>query len=95
MEKIHKEYDGDSGPDWILNLEGPDGNVYYLWALLEKYIDADAIEESKNNPPFEGYEGVLDYCLDNLTGCGPAIEFRMYGRHIQQVVPDYRSALSQ
>ena len=100
MREVYKEYAGDSGPNYILDLEGPDGNVYYLWGLLENLIGEDAIEESKNgghyaNPddcPYEGYEGVLDYCLHHLSPSPAGIEFRMYGTEIGQI-SDYRHAL--
>tara|TARA_Y100001951_G_scaffold30076_1_gene23552 strand:- start:208 stop:495 length:288 start_codon:yes stop_codon:yes gene_type:complete len=92
MQEVHKPNGDESGPNYILDLDGPDGNVYYLWGLLDKFVDEDAVEESKNNPPYEGYEGVLDYCLYHLTGCPAGIEFRMYGHDIQQV-SDYRYAL--
>ena len=91
MREVMKRF-GDSGPNYILDLEGPDGNVYYLWGILEKFIDEDAIEESKNNPPYEGYEGVLDYCIYHLSGGPASIEFRMYGHEVGQI-SDYRYAL--
>ena len=100
MRETEKEYAGDSGPNWILDLDGPDGNVYFLWGILEKFIDEDAIEESKigahyNDPadcPYEGYERVLDYCLHHLQGSPAAIDFRMYGHNVQQI-SDYHYAL--
>ena len=77
MREAYKEWAGDSGPNWILDLEGPDGNVYNLWGILQQFADlygweedtyeGEMIEESKNNPPYEGYEGVLDYCLYHLS----------------------------
>ena len=103
MNKVYKKYDGDSGSEWILNLDGSDGNVYYLWALLERCLGEYAIEESKTNghiePPhgtgcYTGYKGVLDYCLWQLTGCPHAIEFRMFG-HLVTQVSDYEWALEQ
>ena len=33
MREVYKEYAGDSGPNWILDLEGPDGDVYNLWGI--------------------------------------------------------------
>ena len=27
MREVYKEYAGDSGANWILDLDGPDGNV--------------------------------------------------------------------
>ena len=79
MREAYKEYAGDSGPNWILDLDGPDGNVYNLWGILEQFFDlydweGDPVEESKNGghyvgggAPYEGYEGVLDYCLHHLS----------------------------
>jgi len=101
MREVMKRF-GDSGPNYILDLDGPDGNVYFLWGILEKFIDEDAIEESKigahyNNPddcPYEGYERVLDYCLYHLQGSPAAIDFRMYGHDVQQI-SDYQYALGQ
>jgi len=100
MREVVKEYAGDSGPNYILDLEGPDGNVYYLWGLLENLMGEDAIEESKNGGhyatpddcPYEGYEGVLDYCLHHLSPSPAGIEFRMYGTEVGQI-SDYRHAL--
>ena len=100
MREVEKEYAGDSGPNWIVDLDGPDGNVFNLWGILERFMDEDAVEESKNgghyaNPddcPYEGYDRVLDYCLYHLQGCPAAIEFRMYGHEVQQL-SDYHHAL--
>lgn len=96
-----KKRPGDSGANYILDLDGPDGNVYFLWSLLERFIDEDAIEESKNgahyengNCPYEGYERVLDYCLHHLQGCPAAIDFKMYGHDVQQM-SDYYYAMRQ
>ena len=97
MREVEKEYAGDSGPNYILDLEGPDGNVYYLWGLLDEFMSEDAIEESKigahyNNPadcPYEGYECVLDYCLHHLSPSPVGIEFRVYGTEITSI-PEYR-----
>jgi hypothetical protein len=91
MREVQKRF-GDSGPNYILDLDGPDGNVYYLWSLLERFVDEDAIENSKNNPPYEGYKGVLDFCIYHLSGGHAAIEFRMYGDVIQQI-SDYEHSL--
>ena len=44
MREVYKKYAGDSGPNFILDLDGPDGNVYFLWSLLERFIDEDAID---------------------------------------------------
>ena len=101
MREVYKEYAGDSGPNYILDLDGPDGNVYYLWGILEKFMDEDAVEESKNGGhyangdcPYKGYDCVLDYCLYHLSGSPAAIEFRMYGHEVQQL-SDYHYAISQ
>ena len=105
MQEAYKEYAGDSGPNWILDLDGPDGNVYCLWGILEQFWEmfgweGDPVEESKSGghyegggAPYEGYEGVLDYCLYFLSPSPAGVEFRMYGQEIQQV-SDYRHALS-
>ena len=107
MREVNKEYDGDSGPNWICDLDGPDGNVYNLWGILQQFADAygwedkegDMIEESKNGghyatgkAPYEGYEGVLDYCLHHLSPSPAGVEFRMYGQEVGQV-SDYQYAL--
>ena len=104
MREVYKEYAGDSGANYILDLDGPDGNVYFLWSILERFIDEDAIEESKcgghydesirHEYPYEGYDAVLDYCLYHLQGSPAAIDFRMYGHDVQQI-SDYHYALSQ
>ena len=52
MREAYKEWAGDSGPNWILDLEGPDGNVYNLWVILEQFFElydweGDPVEESK------------------------------------------------
>ena len=102
MREVYKKYGDESGPNYILDLEGPDGNVYYLWGLLDKFVDEDAVEESKigghyTNPddcPYEGYERVLDYCLHHLSGSPAAIEFRMYGTEVGQI-SDYNYALEK
>ena len=105
MREAYKELAGDSGPNWILDLEGPDGNVFNLWGILEQFFElydweGDPVEESKTGghyegggAPYEGYEGVLDYCLYFLSPSPAGVEFRMYGQEIQQV-SDYRHALS-
>lgn len=90
MRKYYKRHDGDSGPDWIIDLDGPDGNVFHLLTAIkrvmghEKYA-AEAISgEHYENPkdcPYTGYDCVLDYILYNC----PEIELRMYGHHVQQV----------
>jgi hypothetical protein len=104
MREVYKKYGDESGPNYILDLEGPDGNVYYLWGLLDKFMDEDAVEESKcgghydesirHEYPYEGYEAVLDYCLYHLSGCPAAIEFRMYGTEVGQI-SDYNYALEK
>ena len=104
MREVYKEYAGDSGPNYILDLDGPDGNVYYLWGLLEDTFnqygwEGDPIEESKTGghyegggAPYQGYEGVLDYCLHHLSPSPAGVEFRMYGQEVGQV-SDYQYAL--
>ena len=107
MREVEKEYAGDSGPNWILDLDGPDGNVYNLWGILQQFADAfnwedtrgSMIEESKTGghyenggDPYQGYEGVLDYCLHHLSPSPAGVEFRMYGQEITQV-SDYQNAL--
>ena len=102
MREVYKKYGDESGPNYILDLDGPDGNVYYLWGLLDKFMDEDAVEESKNgahynNPddcPYEGYERVLDYCLHHLSPSPAGIEFRMYGTEVGQI-SDYHYALER
>ena len=99
MREVVKEYAGDSGPSWILDLEGPDGNVYALWGILQQFADlygwesdgTNMIEESKQEG---GYEGVLAYCMDNLSPSPAGVEFRMYGHEVGQV-SDYKYALEQ
>jgi len=95
VRKYYKR-DGDSGPDWIIDLDGPDGNVYNLLNAIEqvmgdeKYVHEAFMGEHYENPqdcPYEGYERVLDYMLYNC----PEIELRMYGHHVQQV-NDYHYA---
>jgi len=60
---------GDSGPEYIIDLDGPDGNVYNLFNAIETVMgDEKYIEEAKNaehytnpaNCAYEGYEGILD-----------------------------------
>jgi hypothetical protein len=107
MREVYKKYGDESGPKWILDLDGPDGNVYFLWGILEQFWEmfdweGDPVEESKTGGnydesvrhkyPYEGYEAVLDYCLYHLSPCPAAIEFRMYGHEVQQI-SDYRYAL--
>jgi len=104
MREVYKKYGDESGPNYILDLDGPDGNVYYLWSILERFIDEDAVEESKcgghydesvrHKYPYKGYEAVLDYCLYHLQGCPAAIDFRMYGHGVQQI-SDYHYAMRQ
>ena len=101
MREVHKKYGDESGPNYILDLDGPDGNVYFLWGLLDKFMDEDAVEESKNGAhyangdcPYEGYERVLDYCLHHLQCSPTAIDFKMYGHDVQQI-SDYQYALEQ
>jgi hypothetical protein len=92
---------GDSGPEYILDLDGPDGNVYVLWGVIKNLLGEECIEESKNNGHicnpetpsdtngyYSGYKGVLDYMIHML----PQIEFRMYGDVVQQV-SDYEHGL--
>jgi len=100
MREAYKEYPGDSGPNFIVDLEGPDGNVYNLWGILQQFADlydwednkGDMVEESKKNDVYEGYESVLDYCLYYLTPSPAAIEFRMYGTEVGQI-SDYHYAM--
>jgi len=104
MREVQKEYAVDSGPSWILDLDGPDGNVFVLWAILEQFWEifdweGDPVKESQSvgldqsgECPYVGYEGVLAYCLRHLSPSPAAIEFRMYGHEIQQV-SDYQYAL--
>ena len=73
----------------VIDLDGPDGNVYYLFGLIENLLGEDAVEESKQG---DGYEGVLEYCLHNLSPDPIGIEFRMYGNEVGQV-SDYNDAL--
>ena len=106
MREVNKEYAGDSGPSWILDLEGPDGNVFVLWGILEQFWEifgweGDPVEESKTGGhyengdcPYEGYEGVLDYCLHHLSPSPAGIEFRMYGTEVGQM-SDYNYALER
>ena len=95
METVYKPHGDESGPDYILHLDGPDGNVFVLWGIIEKLMGEECVEESKNNGHIElphegngfyqGYKGVLDYMIYML---GHIIEFRMYG-HLVQQVSDY------
>jgi hypothetical protein len=102
MREVYKKYGDESGPNYILDLDGPDGNVYYLWGLIENLIGEDAVEESKigghyANPddcPLEGYECVLDYCLSQLSPSPIGIEFRMHGEEVGQI-SDYHYAMEQ
>ena len=100
MREYPKRF-GDSGPEYILDLDGPDGNVYMLWGYIASLLGEECVEESKNNGHcnnpetpaptnmyYSGYKGVLDYMIHML----PEIEFRMYGHVIQQV-SDYEYAL--
>ena len=99
MREVNKEYAGDSGPSWILDLEGPDGNVYALWGILKQFADlydweregTDMIEEAKEEG---GDEGVLAYWLHHLSPSPAGIEFRMYGHEVGQV-SDYNYALER
>jgi len=100
MKEVYKKYGDESGPNYILDLDGPDGNVYFLWSILERFIDEDAIEESKSGAhyenrdcPYFGYERILDYCLYHLQGSPAAIDFYMYGHHVQQI-SDYQYAIN-
>ena len=104
MREVYKKYGDESGPNWILDLEGPDGNVFALWGILEQFFyaygwEGDPVEESKagghyenGGAPYEGDEGVLDYCLHHLSPSPAGIEFRMYGHEVSQV-SDYQYAL--
>ena len=98
MREVYKKYGDESGPKWILDLDGPDGNVYFLWGILEQFWEmfdweGDPVEESKiGRAPYKGYEGVLDYCLHHLSPLPVGIEFRMYGQEIERV-SDYQSAI--
>ena len=98
MWKKHKRYGDESGPDYMIDLEGPDGNVYNLFNAIETVMgDEKYIEEAKNgehytNPDdnaYEGYERILDYMLTMCTD----IEFRFNGKLIQQVYPCYHDAV--
>ena len=91
MREVYKRSGNDSGPNYILDLDGPDGNVYNLWGLLGNLLGEDAIEESKEEG---GYDGVLAYCLHNLSPDPIGIEFRMYGEEVGQV-SDYHYAKEQ
>jgi hypothetical protein len=99
MENYPKQW-GDSGPDYIINLEGPDGNVYNLFNAIEKvmgnskYVYEAQSAQHYTNPAdcaYEGYERILDYIL---TMC-PEIELRMHGHHVQQVYPCYHYACNE
>jgi len=85
---------GDSGPEWIIDLESQDGHPYNLLKSIEKVMGDPkyAIEamngEHFENPdkcPYTGYERILDYILAMI----PEIELRLRGRVIQQVYPCY------
>ena len=85
---------GDSGPEWVIDLESQDGNPYKLLKAIEKVMGDEkyAIEatngEHFRNPedcPYDGYERILDYILSMC----PDIELRLRGRVIQQVYPCY------
>ena len=52
MREAYKEWAGDSGPNWILDLEGPDGNVFNLWGILQQFADLYGWEE-------DTYEGEM------------------------------------
>ncbi len=89
---------GDSGPEYIIDLDGPDGNVYNLFNAIETVMgDEKYIEEAKNaehytNPAdcaYEGYERILDYILSMC----PEIELRFNGKEIQQVYPCWHDAV--
>ena len=44
---------GDSGPEYIIDLDGPDGNVYNLFNAIETVMgDEKYIEEAKNAEHF-------------------------------------------
>jgi len=61
MREAYKEYPGDSGPNFIVDLDGPDGNVFALWGILQQFANlyswednkGDMIEESKHNGHIE------------------------------------------
>ena len=89
MREVYKRTGNESGPNYVLDLEGPDGNVYVLFSLIETYLGEDAVEESKQG---DGYEGVLEYCLHNLSPDPIGIQFKMYGNEVGQV-SDYNDAL--
>ena len=99
METVYRPHGDESGPHYILNLDGPDGNVFALWGIIEKLMGEECVEESKNNGHIElphegngyyhGYKGVLDYMIYML---GHIIEFRMYGYEVGQV-SDYEWAV--
>ena len=96
MREVYKPNGDESGPDYIVDLEGPDGNVYVLYGLIDKLLGPECIDEAQkgehySNPddcPTEGYERILDYRLSMM----PQIEFRMYGRLVGQV-SDFNNAL--
>jgi hypothetical protein len=91
MREVYKRSGNDSGPNYILDLDGPDGNVYYLWGLIENLLGEECIEESKEEG---GYDGVLHYCLRELGPDPIGIEFRMHGHEVGQV-SDYHYAKRQ
>ena len=98
MREVYKPTGNESGPDYILDLDGPDGNVYVLFGLIDKLMGSECVEEAQKgehytNPedcPHEGYERILDYMLTMM----PQIELRMYG-HLVGQVSDYESALME
>ncbi len=88
---------GDSGPEWIIDLESQDGNLYKLLKAIEKVMGEEkyAIEALNgehysdiDNCPYNGYERVLDYILTMI----PDIELRYHGQEIQQVYPCYHDS---
>jgi len=107
MYEVEKEYAGDSGPNWVVDLDGPDGNVFNLWGMLEQFWQAygwegDPIWESKNgghyanrdDAPYKGYEGVLDFCFHQLMPSPAGVEFRVYGTEVT-CVGEYKDALAE
>ena len=89
MREVYKRTGNESGPNYVLDLDGPDGNVYYLFGLIENFLGEEAVTESQQG---DGYEGVLAYCLHNLTSDPIGVEFRMYGQEVCYV-RDYNEAL--
>ena len=99
MHPYPKQF-GDSGPDWIINLESQDGHTYKLlkaieWVMGDEKYAIEAVNgEHFTNPSdctYEGYERILDYILSMI----PEIELRFNGKEIQQVYPCWHDAVCQ